>query len=163
MFRSLKNIIAIAAVWLAGVVPLASVAGAAESGVKAGYLKCDFAGNMSFAFRSSRDITCLIEPNGSTRTDGYKGTIKKLGVDIGYEAAGVMIGAVIAPTSDVGPGALAGDYAGVTADIAAGMGLGANVLVGGSQKSITLQPLSVEGMQGLNVAGGIGVLNLFAQ
>jgi len=163
MLRSLKSFIVIAGVSLAGAIPLASGAGAAESGVKAGYLKCDVAGNMSFIFGSSRDITCLYQPNGSTRVDSYKGTIKKFGVDIGYEAAGVMIWAVIAPTSDVGAGALAGDYAGVTADVAVGLGLGANVLVGGFQKSIALQPLSVEGMQGLNVAGGIGVLNLVAQ
>ena len=34
-----------------------------------------------------------------------------------------------------------------------GVGLGANVLVGGSGNSIALQPVSIEGTTGLNVAG----------
>jgi len=73
-----------------------------------------------------------------------------------------MVWAVIAPTSDVGPGALASDYGGVSADVAAGLGVGANALVGGGHKSIALQPVSIEGVQGLNIAAGVGVLNLRA-
>ena len=60
------------------------------------------------------------------------------------------------------PGALAGGYGGVSASVAAGLGLGANVLVGGSAKQITLQPVSVEGSVGLNVAAGIGEVILSA-
>jgi hypothetical protein len=67
---------------------------------------------------------------------------------------------VLAPTNEVGPGALAGDYAGVSAAVAAGLGVGAKALVGGYDKSIALQPLSVEGLEGINVAGGIAVLTL---
>jgi hypothetical protein len=40
------------------------------------------------------------------------------------------------------------------------VGAGANVLVGGSSKQITLQPVSVEGSVGLNAAAGIGVVEL---
>ena len=162
MLRPLKSIIAVAALTLAAALPLASGAGAAENGVKAGYLRCDVAGNLSFIFGSSRDITCVYQPNATQRADKYTGTIKKFGIDICYQSAGVMIWGVIAPTSDVGPGALAGDYGGVTAAVAAGYGVGANALLGGSQKSVVLQPLSVEGIEGLNVAGGIAVLTLNA-
>ncbi len=160
MRRPLQSFLAVATVLLAAAVPLAS--GAAESGIKAGWLKCDVAGNVSFVFGSSRDITCLYEPDASKRADRYTGTIKKFGVDIGYETAGVMIWGVIAPTNDVGPGALAGNYGGATADVAAGYGVGANALLGGSKNSIVLQPLSVEGIKGLNVAGGIAILTLTA-
>jgi Protein of unknown function (DUF992) len=135
-------------------------ASAASNGVKAGFLKCDVAGNISFVFGSSRDITCVYDAGTHTPVDHYKGTIKKYGVDIGYQANGVMVWGVIAPTNNVGPGALAGDYGGVTAAVALGVGVGANALVGGYQNSIALQPLSVEGMTGLNLAGGIGVLTL---
>ena len=81
-------------------------------------------------------------------------------LDIGYQSNGVIIWGVVAPSNNVGPGALAGDYGGVTAAVAVGIGVGANALLGGSNNTIALQPLSVEGMQGLNVAGGIGVLTL---
>ena len=162
MFRPLKGIVAAAALSMVAAVPLASDAGAAEGGVKAGWLKCEVAGNVSFIFGSSRNITCFYEPDASKRADRYVGTIKKFGIDIGYQTAGVIIWGVIAPTNDVGPGALAGDYGGATADVAAGYGVGANALFGGSRNSIALQPLSVEGIEGLNLAGGIALLSLTA-
>jgi hypothetical protein len=90
----------------------------------------------------------------------YAGSIKKFGVDIGYTQEGVIIWGVLAPTAQVGPGALAGDYVGATASATVVGGVGGNFLVGGSNKSISLQPLSVEGNTGLNVAGGIGAITL---
>src|SRR5262245_7126411 len=136
---------------------------AAEKGVKAGYLRCDVAGSVSFIFGSSRDITCSYETEGTHRVDTYTGEIKKYGIDIGYQKKGVMIWAVVAPTNDVGPGALAGDYGGITADLAAGYGVGANALLGGYKDSIALQPLSVEGIQGINIAAGVVGLTLKAK
>ena len=135
---------------------------AATSGVKAGVLRCDVKGNVSFIFGSSRDMYCSYEPEGAKRYDNYTGEIKKFGVDIGYSEHGVILWAVIAPTADVGAGALAGDYGGVTADVAVGYGVGANALIGGSNKSIVLQPLSVEGLKGINIAAGIGIMSLKA-
>jgi hypothetical protein len=156
-----KRGLGLAAVGLvAGMLDTGTAAGA-EPGTKAGYLRCDVAGAISFIFGSSRDITCLYRPQTSNRVDRYEGEIQKFGVDIGFYSNGVMIWAVIAPTPDVGPGALAGDYAGVSADVAAGLGLGANILLGGGN-SIALQPVSIEGIMGLNVAAGVGVLSLRA-
>ncbi len=128
---------------------------AAEKGVKAGYLRCDVAGSMSFIFGSSRDLTCSYETSGAHRVDAYTGTIKQYGIDIGYQKKGVILWAVVAPTTDLGPGALAGDYGGITADLAAGYGVGGDALMGGFKNSIALQPLSVEGIQGINIAAGI--------
>ena len=138
-------------------------AGAASGGVKAGLLRCDVQGNTSFVFGSSRRINCTFQPEATRRVDRYGGEFKKFGIDIGYIENGVILWAVIAPTSDVGRGALAGDYAGGTAGVAAGYGLGANALIGGGGKSIALQPLSVEGMKGINIAGGVGILSLYPQ
>ena len=136
-------------------------AGKAEAnGVKAGFLKCEVAGNVSFIFGSSRDISCIYDAGSNHPLDHYKGTVKKYGIDIGYQSNGVIIWGVIAPSEYVGPGSLAGDYGGVSAAVAIGIGVGANALIGGSNNTIALQPLSVEGMTGLNIAGGIGVLTL---
>jgi hypothetical protein len=115
-------------------------------------MKCDVAGNMSFIFGSSRDITCSYTPAGSKRIDHYTGEIKQFGVDIGYQSSGVILWAVLAPSSDVGPGGLAGDFAGGSTDVAAGYGVAANALFGGSDKSVALDPLSVEGIEGINIA-----------
>jgi hypothetical protein len=93
-------------------------------------------------------------------TEFYTGSITKFGADIGYLSSAVMIWAVLAPTTNLGQGALAGTYAGATASAAVGVGAGANVLIGGFNHSIALQPVSIEGQNGLNVAAGVASLSL---
>ena len=130
--------------------------------VQAGSLSCHEAGGWGFVFGSSHDIRCTFSPV-SGKPERYTGSISQFGVDIGYQQSAVIIWGVLAPTTIPGPGALAGTYVGATASAAVGAGLGANVLVGGSNKSISLQPVSLEGGVGLNVAGGIAALTLTYQ
>ena len=134
-------------------------ADAAPAGVKVGTLNCNVAGGMGFVFGSSKNLSCTYEPTKAA-VEHYAGTVSKWGVDIGYTAKGKLIWAVFAPTSDVRPGAIEGEYAGASAQANVGVGLGANALIGGLDKSIALQPLSVEGSTGLNVAAGIGSISL---
>jgi Protein of unknown function (DUF992) len=128
-------------------------------GVKAGFLTCNASSGWGFIFGSSRTLKCQYSGASSTG-EHYTGSISKFGVDIGYLSSAVIVWAVFAPTATVAKGALAGNYAGVTGSAAIGVGAGANVLVGGSDHHITLQPVSVEGQVGLNVAGGIAALDL---
>jgi hypothetical protein len=93
----------------------------------------------------------------------YIGSIDKFGVDIGYVQGGVLIWTVVAPTVNIAPGSLAGIYAGATGSATVGVGLGANVLVGGSGNSFALQPVSIQGTTGLNVATGIAAMTLTYQ
>jgi hypothetical protein len=138
---------------------LAAPAQAAPHGVKVGTLTCHVASGWGFVFGSSKDLHCNFHPNGH-KGEHYAGSISKFGVDIGYTDGGELIWGVFAPSSDVRAGALEGDYAGASASATVGVGVGANVLVGGLDKSIALQPLSVEGNSGLNVAAGIGSISL---
>ena len=142
-----------------GALALSAPAHAAEHGVKVGMLTCGVASGWGFVFGSTKDLHCVFRQNDGTPVH-YAGSISKYGVDIGYTEGGVLVWGVVAPTSDVRPGALNGDYVGVSASATAGVGAGANVLVGGFDKSIDLQPLSVSGNRGLNVAGGIGSISL---
>src|SRR5690349_16902431 len=142
----------------AAALSFAGTANAAPQGVKVGTLTCNVASGWGFVFGSSKDLHCTFRPSG--RSEHYVGSVSKFGVDIGYTEGGVLVWAVFAPSSDVRPGALQGDYAGATASATVGVGLGANVLIGGLDKSIALQPLSVEGNRGLNVAAGIGAISL---
>lgn len=137
----------------------ASVANAAPAGIKIGTLTCNVAGGMGFVFGSSKNLACTYSPS-KARVEHYSGSISKWGVDIGYTNKGRLIWAVFAPTSDVRPGAIEGEYAGASAQATVGVGLGANALIGGLDKSIALQPLSVSGSTGLNVAAGIGSISL---
>src|SRR5260370_10628433 len=122
--------------------------------VKAGVLTCNVASGFGFIFGSSRAVNCTFAPGGGP-PQHYAGAINKFGVDIGYVQGAVIVWAVLAPTTNPGPGSLAGTYAGATASATVGVGVGANVLVGGSASSISLQPLRIEGNTGLKVAGGI--------
>jgi hypothetical protein len=157
----MRTTLALAALALAATV-MSAPAQAAEGGVKVGFLTCHVSSGFGFIFGSSKDVDCAYAPLGGSASEKYKGSITKFGVDIGYSAAAVIVWGVIAPTGNVAPGALAGQYAGVTASATVGVGVGAHVLVGGFNNSFSLQPLSLEGNTGLNVAGGIGALNLQA-
>ena len=140
---------------------LASSANAAPHGVRVGELTCNVASGWGFVFGSSKDLHCTYRGNGR-RFEHYTGSISKFGVDVGYTEGGVLVWGVFAPTSDMRKGALAGDYVGASAQATVGVGAGANALIGGLDKSIALQPLSVEGSKGLNVAAGIGSISLHA-
>jgi hypothetical protein len=127
--------------------------------VRAGYLTCHVSSGWGLIFGSSRSLNCsyAMQPG---YTEFYTGSITKFGADIGYLSSAVMIWAVLAPTTNLGQGALAGTYAGATASAAVGVGAGANVLIGGFNHSIALQPVSIEGQNGLNVAAGVASLSL---
>ncbi len=144
---------------VAALAVLAGPAVAQDAGVKVGFLTCNVEGGVSFIFGSSRDMTCIYSPSAD-RSERYKGTISKFGVDIGFVSSAVIVWGVIAPTTDVAPGALAGEYAGGTAGVSLGYGLAANALIGGSGQTVGLQPLSIEGNEGLNIAAGIGAMSL---
>jgi hypothetical protein len=130
----------------------------AEGGVKVGTLSCHVDSGWGFVFGSSRAVNCVF--SGQGRVENYKGAISKFGVDLGYQQSSVMIWGVVAPTPAPAPGGLAGDYAGATAGASVGVGVGANALLGGSSGQFALQPLSVEGTTGLNVAAGVAGLRL---
>lgn len=156
MIKNALSVVA-ATVLITGTLTLPAPALAAS--VKAGVLTCNVDSGWGFIFGSSRELKCTFSQNGGS-VERYIGHITKFGVDVGYQSGGVIVWAVFAPASGIGKGAVAGDYGGATGSAAVGVGVGANVLVGGFQKSITLQPVSIEGMTGLNVAAGIAEVSL---
>ena len=135
------------------------VASAEPAGVKVGSLTCNVSSGFGSFFGSSKDLKCTFSTSNGGN-ERYTGTFSKYGLDIGYADSAVLVWGVVAPVKDVRPGALEGDYAGATAGATFVVGLGANVLVGGSDKSFALQPLSVQGNTGINVTAGVGVITL---
>ena len=153
----LKNLCA--AIGLAGLAASLPTAAQAQGGVRVGTLTCHVASGWGFVFGSSKSLRRTFAP-APGRAECYAGTINKFGVDIGYTQGGVLVWAVFAPTGNLAPGTLNGNYVGATGSATVGVGAGANVLVGGSNSTISLQPVSVEGNTGLNVAAGIGSISL---
>lgn len=137
----------------------ASAAHASDFGVKVGVLTCQVEPGWGLVVGSSKSVDCIYRPvHGAP--DTYHGSISKLGLDLGYTDSGAIVWDVVAPTSDVGPGALAGIYGGATASATILSGFGANVLLGGFDRSIALQPVSVTGDTGIDLAAGLAGLHL---
>ncbi|MDO9412395.1 MAG: DUF992 domain-containing protein [Pseudolabrys sp.] len=126
---------------------------------KAGTLTCDISAGMGLIIGSKKDVACVFTPAAAGPREVYVGAISKFGLDIGATTGGEMVWTVFAPSSKKF-GALAGEYAGAGAGASVGAGLGANVLVGGSERTVGLQPVSIQGETGLNVAAGVSALSL---
>jgi hypothetical protein len=138
---------------------LASSDPAPAQRVKAGLLTCDVSGGLGFIVGSQKEVSCLFSPDQAGPQESYAGTITKIGLDIGITAGGVMVWGVFTETNQ-GPGFLAGDYLGASGEASVAAGLGANVLLGGSNRTVALQPVSVSSDAGLNVAVGVADLHL---
>ena len=128
--------------------------------LKAGVLTCDVTAGVGYIIGSSKSVFCNFSPEQQGPPEAYVGSISKFGLDIGATKSGVMVWAVFTGTGGFGPGFLAGDYLGATAEATVAAGLGANVLIGGSGRTIALQPLSVSSQVGLNLAVGVANLRL---
>ena len=142
----------------AAMMAIASPATQAD-GVKVGMLECSIFGGWGLIVTSSKPVDCVFEPTGHGEPEHYVGSIDKLGVDIGLTNGGRLIWAVFAP-GQVHPGSLTGHYVGASVEAALGVGIGTNVLIGGFQHVVNLQPISVQAQLGMNVAGGIASLHL---
>jgi Protein of unknown function (DUF992) len=156
MFR-----IAFAAAMLAAAT-LAMVVGPAEAQprqVQVGQLTCSMSASIGLIVGSQKNVNCVFRGRPGEPEEAYTGTMSTIGLDIGVTTGGVIEWTVFADTSRYA-GMLAGTYAGATAEVSVAAGLGANVLVGGSRRTVALQPLSLQGQVGLDVAAGIGALEL---
>jgi hypothetical protein len=148
---------------LAGMVALAAAASTqaqAQARVEVGVLTCTVRGGTGFIVGSTKELRCRFNRPG--RDEFYHGSISRFGLDVGSTKQSAIAWAVLAPTARLRPGSLNGNYGGVSAEATVGVGVGANALVGGSNKSIILQPLSVQAQQGLNIAAGVAALTLRA-
>lgn len=130
----------------------------AEGGVNLGVLDCQVSGSVGYLIGSDKAMSCVFKrADGSS--ENYHGEIKRYGLDIGFTRDTRMFWGVVAP-GNIARGALAGTYGGAGADVAAGLGVGANALFGGGNSQIALQPVSVSGSVGVNIAAGVAKLTL---
>jgi hypothetical protein len=144
----------------AAVLACAITPAVAQGRVKAGMLSCRTGPNIGLIVGSRQHMQCRFTPDHGGRRELYSGTISRLGLDIGITAGGIMSWAVLASTTALPHGALRGRYVGASGDISLGLGGGANVLVGGSHSTISLQPVSLKGQVGVNLALGVAGLVL---
>jgi hypothetical protein len=151
--HSLK-ILAVSALLSAPVVTSANA-----QNVEAGLLTCQIEGGSGFIVGSSKDMNCIFE-SADGSSENYSGNVKKFGIDIGSTDRATVKWVVLAPTKAIGSGSLRGQYGGFSGEVTAGVGVGANAMIGGSNRSIILQPFSGQVQTGLNIAIGIGTMTL---
>ena len=140
----------------------ASIVGAsaqASQRVQVGILECRGGASVGFIVGSVTNLGCVLRADGMPE-DRYVATIRKVGLDLGITQESALAWGVYAPVARLGPGALSGDYVGAQGSATLGVGVGGNVLVGGSANSIALQPLSVQGQVGVAIAAGLESLEL---
>jgi hypothetical protein len=140
----------------------ASIVGAnaqAPQRLQVGILECRGGASVGFIVGSVTNLGCVLRADGMPE-DRYVATIRKVGLDLGITQESALAWGVFAPVARLGPGALSGDYVGAQGSATLGVGVGGNVLVGGSANSIALQPLSVQGQVGVAIAAGLESLEL---
>ncbi|MGO9544929.1 MAG: DUF992 domain-containing protein [Rhodomicrobium sp.] len=141
-----------------GILLALGLTSAASAGVRVGQLRCHIHHGEGYVVGSVHKARCHF-----TSVDGHRerywGSMKRIGLDLGYTRHAVLVWDVFAPTG-LGPHALAGDYVGASADVSVGIGAGANVLVGGNGGTISLQPLSLKHETGVALGAGAGKLEL---
>ncbi len=145
---------------LVGLIATVSVALAQDAQLKVGTLTCEGAGTVGLILGSQEKLKCQLSPVDGKGVRYYDGTITRVGLDIGVRGESVLVWTVLGSTTELPYESLGGNFAGVSADVAAGIGAGANILVGGNQKSIVLQPVSVKGETGISIAAGVSGLSL---
>ena len=131
---------------------------AAQERFQAGTVECSLSSSIGLVVGSQRNVACNFKPNGGP-PEAYQGVMTRVGLDVGFTGGGAIIWAVFTTTNRY-TGMLTGTYVGASAEMSVAAGLGANVLVGGSNRSVALQPLSVQGQVGLNIAAGVSSLEL---
>ncbi len=142
---------------------LLSVAPADAGYIRTGLLTCTVAPGVGMIIGSSKGMSCSFQPD-FRGPEHYGGRIDKLGLDIGVTGETVIVWAVLsAGRGDYPVGALAGSYVGASAEASLLVGAGANVLVGGSNRAFALQPLSLQGQTGLDLAVAVSALELWAE
>lgn len=129
------------------------------SSMRQGMLTCRTGASIGLIVGSTQRLACQFRAN-SGWTQNYVGRMNRIGLDVGITAGGVMAWAVLGSSSAVRPGALTGRFVGASGDVSVGIGAGANILIGGTAQSVSLQPLSVEGQVGVNLALGVAGLTL---
>jgi hypothetical protein len=131
----------------------------AQQRLQIGVLECEGGQNVGFVVGSVTTLQCVFQGEGR-RPEAYLATIHRVGLDLGFTQQTRFSWAAYGPTNRIGRGGLAGRYGGVGANASVGVGFGGNFLVGGQGNSYTLQPVSVQGQTGLNVAAGIADIEL---
>ncbi len=154
-----RRLIALAA-GVAAILSFSVSPASAQRYERVGTLECRVAPNVSFVVGSRRTAGCNFYPVNSRGMHRYRADIGRIGLDLNISAGGVLVWAVHAHNRRLHRRDLRGEYTGASGNIALGLGIGGNILVGGSHNTVALQPLSGEGNIGVGLSVGVAQMRL---
>jgi hypothetical protein len=131
-------------------------------GTHVGMLTCQMAPSLSVVAGSVQSMRCHFIPDEGHPQQAYVGEMNIVGPEVGIATGGVLAWDVLASTGGPSAAALTGVYVGGCGEIPMGVGVGANVLFGGPNRTIALQPLLLEGEVEVAPAAGLPSLKLAA-
>jgi len=140
-------------------------AGHSSAGTKIGILTCDAVpgSKLNLLVHSTTDVECTFNSTAGEGTEHYVGeTGVGFGIDLKWDSESHLVFTVFAAEGSGSNKLSSGKYVGVGAEAAAGLGLGAHALVGGSNKSVSLQPAIQAGV-GVGASAGLTYLYLQAK
>ena len=143
---------------VAAALMLSATSISAEENTQIGTLDCDVSGGVGLILGSKKDMSCVFKKKDGS-VENYTGRVTKIGIDIGKTKKAELKWKVLAPSGKSEVGALAGKYDGVGAEATIAGGVGANALFSVGN-NLTLQPISVQKQEGLNIAGGLQQMKL---
>jgi hypothetical protein len=158
--KNMIGILNLGRLWRGAALMTAMLPAAAFAGDRVGALECHLSGNGPSVIVENQTVDCVFASDRERRNDHYIGKLTKIGANLSVNGHGDLLWGVVAATSKVGPGALAGDYFGPSASAKVGIGVGAAALVGGSNQTISLQPVNIEGGSGVGFTAGVENLTL---
>jgi len=152
------------AIWL--LVPTAGLSAKeiSSGGTKIGVLTCKQVphSRVNLLIHSTADIKCTFDSTAGGSIEHYKGESGiGFGIDVNFKADETMVFTAFSADFKAGTHQLAGKYVGAEASAAVGAGVGARALIGGNNRSISLQP-ALSGSTGVGAAAGLGYLYLEA-
>jgi len=138
---------------------LVPIAGANASPLDSGFLECQGGRSIGYIVGSVANLDCVYRSHGRP-PEAYIAVIRRFGLDVGVIEQTRFAWAVSAPVSRFERGELAGTYGGVGASASVGVGFGGNFLLGGPGNAYALQPISMQGQTGFNLAAGVAGIEL---
>ncbi len=126
---------------------------------KVGTLTCDISGGIGMIIASKKAVTCMFTPSAAGPREVYTGSISKFGLDVGATSGGEMVWTVFAPSNK--------EIRRARRHITAAPAPKRQWCRSRRQRpdrrfdrTVTLQPVSVQGQTGLNLAVGVSGLEL---
>ena len=124
-----------------------------------GTLTCSLSASIGLVVGSQRNVSCLFRGTSGEPDEPYTGTMTRVGLDVGLTTGSVIFGRC-SRTRTATKGCSPAPIPGRRQKCPLPLVSAPTSSSAGSNRTLALQPLSVQGQIGLDIAAGVGSLDL---